>query len=64
MQQKSVELKGEVERNVALEDRVARMVRGVLLRYDVVTLTHTLLGVYHGAVEEERSFVEDWGFGR
>ena len=26
LQQKSAELKGEVERNVALEDRVARMV--------------------------------------
>ena len=63
MHQKSVKLQEEVERDVALEDRVARMVLDMLLRYDVVTLTHILLGTDHGMVEEQ-SFVEDWGFGR
>ena len=55
-------MKEEVERNVALEDRVAHMVWDVLLRYNVVTLKHILFGAYHGTMEEERSFIKDWGF--
>ena len=53
MKEKSDRLKEEIDRNAALEDQVAHMVWDMLLQYDVVTLTHILLGGYYGTLEEE-----------